>query len=471
MVTEEFEHFVPEHTFQDFHIDEALKQRIIAKGYTAPTPIQDKAITHVLNGADIVGIANTGTGKTGAFLIPLIHKVLEDRKKQILIIVPTRELAIQIDQELMEFSRGMKIFSVCCVGGAPIGRQLSQLRYQNNFIIGTPGRLKDLIDRGSIRLSAFSVLVLDEADRMLDMGFIHDMRFVMSKMPKERQTLFFSATLSSEIEKLISEFVRTPIRISVKTGDTVGSGGGSSTPPPSEGNSDPPSGAHVFANLQKDSHWNAYALLRAENYHLCDHCSPSGSKINWSTKQGVSSPSVSGSAMKFSVGGDQAYNDMFWNNKFTSRLPDSDHLEKYHEFTYDVYFFGTSLEKSQALEFDINQFYNNRRFIWGHECRIAGGHEWDSWDNNQEHWVKTGIPCNPKSNAWNHLIIKARRIDDTTMEFVSITLNGKTWNENRKDTVLKRDGWHGITINYQMDLNKHADDYTVYLDKLNFYYK
>ena len=251
---------------------------------------------------------------------------------------------------------------------------------------------------------------------------------------------------------------------------TVGSGGGS-TPPPSEGNSDPPSGSHVFANLQKDSHWNAYALLRSENYHLCDHCSPSGSKINWSTKQGISSPSVSGSAMKFSVGGDQAYNDMFWNNKFTSRLPDSDHLEKYHEFTYDVYFFGTSLEKSQALEFDINQFYNNRRFIWGHECRIAGGHEWDSWDNNSEHWVKTGIPCNPKSNAWNHLIIKAKRIDDTTMEFVSITLNGKTWNENRKDTVLKRDGWHGITINYQMDLNKHADDYTVYLDKLNFYYK
>ena len=168
-----------------------------------------------------MGIANTGTGKTGAFLIPLINKVRLDRKQQVLIIAPTRELAIQIDSELKGFTAGMKIYSVCVVGGMSIGRQISELRYQYNFIIGTPGRLKDLINRKMIFLSEFNTVVLDEADRMLDMGFIDEMRFVMAGMPKERQTLFFSATLSPTIEKLIGEFLRIPIRVSVKKGDTA----------------------------------------------------------------------------------------------------------------------------------------------------------------------------------------------------------------------------------------------------------
>jgi superfamily II DNA/RNA helicase len=169
----------------------------------------------------MVGIANTGTGKTAAYLIPLIHKILQNRKEQVMVIVPTRELAVQIDNELREFTQGMKIFSVCCVGGAPIGKQIRDLRYQYNFIIGTPGRLKDLIEHKMIRLSEFNTIVLDEADRMLDMGFINDMRAVMAGMPKSRQTLFFSATLSQEIEKLIGEFLRSPVRISVKTSDTA----------------------------------------------------------------------------------------------------------------------------------------------------------------------------------------------------------------------------------------------------------
>jgi superfamily II DNA/RNA helicase len=180
----------------------------------------------VLKGLDVVGIANTGTGKTAAFLIPLIDKVLNNPKAQVLVVVPTRELAIQIEDELKGFTKnirttaGSKIFSVVCVGGASIGPQLAALRYRNQFVIGTPGRLKDLIERGKIRLSDYSTIVLDEADRMLDMGFIGDMRFVMSGMPKERHTLFFSATLSREIEALIHEFLREPVRISVKTGDT-----------------------------------------------------------------------------------------------------------------------------------------------------------------------------------------------------------------------------------------------------------
>ncbi|MEK7612757.1 MAG: DEAD/DEAH box helicase [Patescibacteria group bacterium] len=213
--------YTPQYRFADFPITPALKNNIIAKNYDTPTPIQDKAIPHVLQGKDVVGIANTGTGKTAAFLIPLINKVLGDAKEQVLIIVPTRELAIQIDAELKGFTRGMRLFSVCVVGGASIGPQLSALRHKNNFVIGTPGRLKDLIERGSIRLNEYQTVVLDEADRMLDMGFINDMRYVMKGMPQARHTLFFSATLSREIEGLIKEFLRDPVHVSVKTGDTA----------------------------------------------------------------------------------------------------------------------------------------------------------------------------------------------------------------------------------------------------------
>src|SRR3990167_1755631 len=221
VITEEVEHFVPEHNFQDFNVDQTIKRAIASKGYITPTPIQDRVIAHILNGSDVVGIANTGTGKTAAFLIPLINKVILNRKEMVLVVVPTRELALQIESELQGFTRGMRIFSVCCVGGASMGRQISQLRNQYNFIIGTPGRLKDHIEHGFIRLAEFRTIVLDEADRMLDMGFIADMRFVMAGMPKERQTLFFSATLSRDIDNLIYEFLRQPVKISVKTRDTA----------------------------------------------------------------------------------------------------------------------------------------------------------------------------------------------------------------------------------------------------------
>lgn len=220
VITEQAAHFVPEHQFTDFKIEDRLKQNIIAKGYKTPTPIQDRAIPHVLRGSDVVGIANTGTGKTAAFLIPLINKVLLNQREHILIVVPTRELAIQIDEELKAFTRGLRIFSAVCVGGANMGAQIRALRYQNNFVIGTPGRLKDLIEQKYLNLSQFKTVVLDEADRMLDMGFINDMKFMMSLMPKERHTLFFSATMSREIESLIKAFLKEPVSISVKTGDT-----------------------------------------------------------------------------------------------------------------------------------------------------------------------------------------------------------------------------------------------------------
>ncbi len=220
VITEQIEHFIPEHSFKDFAVHDQIKAAVTARGYIDPTPIQDRCIPHILKGMDIVGIANTGTGKTGAFLIPLLDKVFKNPREQVLIMVPTRELAIQIDQELKALTVGMKIYSVCCVGGAPIATQIKQLHYQYNFIIGTPGRLKDLIDRKYIYLDEFKTVVLDEADRMLDMGFIKDMRSILAGMSPDRHTLFFSATLSSDIEKLIHEFLKNPVKISVKTGDT-----------------------------------------------------------------------------------------------------------------------------------------------------------------------------------------------------------------------------------------------------------
>ncbi|MDE2188406.1 MAG: DEAD/DEAH box helicase [Patescibacteria group bacterium] len=221
VITESAPHFVPEHAFADFVIDERLKVNIAKKGYVTPTPIQDKAIPHILRGADLVGIANTGTGKTAAFLIPLINKILKDPRARVLIVVPTRELALQIETEFQGFSRMLGIWSVSCVGGANIGAQIRALSRLSQVVIGTPGRLCDLIKSGHIRLAEYGTLVLDEADRMLDMGFIADIRFMVSKMPAMRETLFFSATMSPEIQKLIKEFLREPVMISVKTGDTA----------------------------------------------------------------------------------------------------------------------------------------------------------------------------------------------------------------------------------------------------------
>jgi superfamily II DNA/RNA helicase len=213
--------YVPENKFADFIIDQRLKQNIITKGYINPTLIQDKAIPQILAGKDVVGIANTGTGKTSAFLIPLIQKVILNKFEKVLIVVPTRELAIQINQELRSFVPSLGIYSTFCVGGTSIGGQIAELKQRNNnFIIGTPGRLKDLINRHFIHPNQFNTIVLDEADRMLDMGFIADMKFIMSKMPIKRHTLFFSATMSKEIETLIKQFLHEPVVVSVRTGDT-----------------------------------------------------------------------------------------------------------------------------------------------------------------------------------------------------------------------------------------------------------
>ncbi|MBU2330274.1 DEAD/DEAH box helicase, partial [Patescibacteria group bacterium] len=220
----EVEAYNSTHAFADFAVDERLKANIANKGYVTPTPIQDQSIPHVLLGKDVVGIANTGTGKTAAFLIPLIDKVLKFRAlgsdERVLVMVPTRELAIQIESEFFGFAKGLGLASVTCVGGANIVPQIRVLKRNPAFVIGTPGRLKDLMERRDLDLTHFGTVVLDEADRMLDMGFIDDMRFILSKMRAERHTLFFSATMSRDIQALIGAFLKDPVSVSVKTRET-----------------------------------------------------------------------------------------------------------------------------------------------------------------------------------------------------------------------------------------------------------
>ncbi len=218
VIHEEAAVFTPEHRFVDFAIGDPLKENIVKKGYVTPSPIQDRAIPHILKGEDVVGIANTGTGKTGAFLIPLIDKVARNPEERVLIMVPTRELATQIEDEFWAFAKDLHLGAVSVVGGANINRQISTLRRDPHFVIATPGRLKDLMDRRAINLKMFRTVVLDEADRMLDMGFIADIKFILSHMISPRHTLFFSATLSREIEVLIGDFLINPVRISVSTG-------------------------------------------------------------------------------------------------------------------------------------------------------------------------------------------------------------------------------------------------------------
>ena len=212
--------FTPNHTFNDFKIDQKLKDNITKKGYVIPSPIQDQTIPYMIDGRDIIGLANTGTGKTAAFLIPTINKIMHDKKHKAIIITPTRELALQIQKECMELTKTLGIFNVTCVGGAPIRAQMKNLEYPHHIVIGTPGRLKDLLDRKKLDISDVKTVILDEADRMLDMGFIDDVRYFLREIPSERQMLLFSATMAKEIEALVHQFLKNPVKISVKTRDT-----------------------------------------------------------------------------------------------------------------------------------------------------------------------------------------------------------------------------------------------------------
>lgn len=216
----EVEEVVIKHTFNDFNLSPEIKKNLSHKGYEVPTPIQDRAINPILDGHDLIGLANTGTGKTAAFLLPLLEKVYKDKSQRVLIVAPTRELALQIEAELRQFSWGMKIFYVSVVGGMPMGRQIKGLKMHPNFVIGTPGRLKDMSDRGYLHFRTFRNVVLDEVDRMLDMGFVNEIKYFLSKLPEERQSLYFSATMPPKIKSLIETFSVNPVMVQVKSNET-----------------------------------------------------------------------------------------------------------------------------------------------------------------------------------------------------------------------------------------------------------
>jgi superfamily II DNA/RNA helicase len=211
--------YTPTYTFNDFAVNELIKSNIIAKGFVNPSPIQDQSIPHGLEGRDVIGIANTGTGKTVAFGIPVLHRLIEEQAKA-LIIAPTRELAQQIEAELKWVGKKSGLYGALLIGGSSMGTQLRDLRANPQIVIGTPGRIMDHMQRGTLNLSDFNLVVLDEVDRMLDMGFVNDVRTILGELHDERQSFFFSATLDRKVQDLIQSFSNEPVVVSVKTGNT-----------------------------------------------------------------------------------------------------------------------------------------------------------------------------------------------------------------------------------------------------------
>lgn len=209
--------YVAKHSFDDFQLDSRLIENVRRHGYDVPTPIQDQAILPLMEGRDVVGIANTGTGKTAAFLLPLIHKITLDSQQGALILAPTRELALQIQEELTAFIGQLKIGVALCIGGANIETQIKRLSTNPHFVIGTPGRIKDLINRGAFDTLMFTNIVLDEVDRMLDIGFAKDIQFLIAQLPEVRHSAFFSATMTPEVESVMNSLLRDPVRVTVKS--------------------------------------------------------------------------------------------------------------------------------------------------------------------------------------------------------------------------------------------------------------
>lgn len=208
------------HQFADFEIDERIKANLTAKGFVTPSPIQDQTVPLGLQGRDVIGIANTGTGKTAAFAIPVINGLMTRQNSRALIVAPTRELAQQIDVECRSIGKGGGFTGAILIGGTGMGPQLRDLRNNPRIVIGTPGRIKDHIERGTLKLSQFNIVVLDEVDRMLDMGFVDDVTSILKELASERQSFFFSATMDPRVQGLIRTFSKDPETVSVKSGES-----------------------------------------------------------------------------------------------------------------------------------------------------------------------------------------------------------------------------------------------------------
>ncbi len=207
--------------FNQFGLAEPILKALAAEGYTQPTPIQSQAIPFVLEGRDLCGIAQTGTGKTAAFALPILHRLAQNAKApqrkgcRVLVLSPTRELASQIADTFRTYGRHLKLRTAVVFGGVAIGKQERELSFGVDVLVATPGRLLDLVDRKSLSLRDVEILVLDEADQMLDLGFIHSLKRIVTLLPKQRQTLFFSATMPRTIADLADTFLRDPAKVAV----------------------------------------------------------------------------------------------------------------------------------------------------------------------------------------------------------------------------------------------------------------
>src|SRR6202012_2139110 len=214
-------------SFQDFGLADVIARALREENYVTPTPIQAQTIPIALSGRDVVGIAQTGTGKTAAFALPILHRLLQNRIKvqpkscRVLVLSPTRELSGQILDSFNAYGRHMRLTSTLAIGGVPMGRQVRSLMPGVEVLVATPGRLLDLVQGNALKLGQVEFLVLDEADRMLDMGFINDIRKIVAKTPIKRQTLFFSATMPKAIADLAEVMLRDPARVAVTPAATT----------------------------------------------------------------------------------------------------------------------------------------------------------------------------------------------------------------------------------------------------------
>lgn len=215
--------FLAERLIKDLPVQESIISNLLRKGYISPTEIQDKTIEPILEGHDLLGLAQTGTGKTGAFLIPLAHHLVGKLPGyQVLVITPTRELAVQIEQEFRSITAGLKLFSECLIGGTDVRRDIRKLKDSYHLIIGTPGRITDMVRQGALDLRHFNTLVLDEFDRLLDMGFSKDIMQIVRGMHSRKQTILFSATEDKGQQALMQQLLKSPVEVRLKGGNERG---------------------------------------------------------------------------------------------------------------------------------------------------------------------------------------------------------------------------------------------------------
>jgi ATP-dependent RNA helicase RhlE len=214
--------YISNRSIIDLPVDKDIIANLKKKGYESPTEIQDRSIEAILSGKDLMGLAQTGTGKTGAYLIPIIHSLIQKKPSfQVLIVSPTRELAVQIEDEYKSISLGLKLFSTCLIGGTSVQRDISNLRRPSHVVIGTPGRITDMVRQKSLNLNNFNVLVLDEFDRLLDMGFSHDIQKLIDGMPNRKQTILFSATEEKGQKQMIVRLLKNPTEVKLNSGNSA----------------------------------------------------------------------------------------------------------------------------------------------------------------------------------------------------------------------------------------------------------